>query len=153
MSHPDRFGDADEYDDYHEGTRGRPPRKSNPALIIGLVLGGLMFGGLVCGGVMLWFGARVVQVEKENKADIAKIQAVSLSKSLKTYLIKNDNNPPRSIEDILLYVEGGDPAKLNDPWGQLFQIGQADNGKGTVTYYIFTTDPETGKQIRSDAKN
>ena len=147
-----RDHEHDERDDYHEGPRGRPPSQSNPALIIGLVLGGVM-SALLCGGMMLWFGTRVVQVEKDNKADIAKLQAISLSKSLQTYMVNNDMNPPQSMQDILLYVEGGDPAKLNDPWGQPFQIGQADNGKGTITYYIFTTDPETGKQIRSDAKN
>ena len=95
----------------------------------------------------------VLQIQKENKADIAKIQAVSLSKSLQTYMVKNDNNPPQDIQEILRYVEGGDPAKLNDPWGQPFQIGQADNGTGTITYYVYTTNPETGEQIRSDAKN
>jgi general secretion pathway protein G len=95
----------------------------------------------------------VLQIQKENKADIAKIQAISLDKSLKTYMIKNDGNPPQGIQDILKFVEGGDPAKLNDPWGQPFQIGSADNGTGTVSYYIFTTNPDTGEQIRSDAKH
>jgi type II secretory pathway pseudopilin PulG len=95
----------------------------------------------------------VLQIQKENKADIAKIQATSLATALKTYMIKNDNNPPASINDILRYVDGNDPSKLNDPWGQPFQIGSSDNGTGTTTYYIFTTHPETGEQIRSDSKN
>lgn len=95
----------------------------------------------------------VLQIQKENKADIAKIQAISLDKSLKTYMLKNDGNPPQNIQDILRYVEGGDPAKLNDPWGQPYQIGSADNGTGITTYYVFTVHPETGEQIRSDAKH
>lgn len=95
----------------------------------------------------------VLQIQKENKADVAKIQATSLQTSLKTYMLKNDGNKPGSIQDILRYVDGNDPAKLNDPWGQPFQIGESDNGTGTVTYYIFTVHPETGEQIRSDSKN
>jgi general secretion pathway protein G len=95
----------------------------------------------------------VLQIQKENKADIAKIQAISLDKSLKTYILKNDGNPPQGIQDILRYVEGGDPSKLNDPWGQPFQIGSADNGTGSVSYYVFTTNPETGEQIRSDTRH
>jgi type II secretory pathway pseudopilin PulG len=95
----------------------------------------------------------VLQIQKENKNDVAKIQAISLDKSLKSYMVKNDGNPPANIQDILRYVEGNDPAKLNDPWGNPFQIGQADNGTGTVSHYIFTTNPETGEVIRSDAKN
>jgi general secretion pathway protein G len=95
----------------------------------------------------------VLQIQKENKADIAKIQAISLDKALKTYMLKNEGNPPQSIQDILRYVEGGDPAKLNDPWNQPFQIGSADNGTGTVTYYVFTTNPDTGEVIRSDSRH
>ena len=95
----------------------------------------------------------VLQVQKENKADIAKIQAQSLDKSLKTFILKNDGNRPQSIEEILKYVDGGDPAKLMDPWNQQFQIGEADNGAGQVSYYIFTINPETQEQIRSDAKH
>ena len=95
----------------------------------------------------------VLQIQKENKADTAKLQAMNLDKAMKAYMIKNDGNPPQSIQDILKYVEGGDPAKLNDPWGQPFQIGSADNGTGTTSYYVFTTNPETGDQIRSDTRN
>ena len=95
----------------------------------------------------------VLQIQKENKGDVAKIQAISLQTALKTYMLKNDGNPPNSIQDILRYVDGNDPAKLNDPWGNQFQIGSADNGTGTMTYYIFTQNPDTGEQIRSDAKH
>ena len=47
----------------------------------------------------------------------------------------------------IIHVEGNDPAKLNDPWGQPFQIGSADNGTGTVSYYVFTTNPDTGEEV------
>ena len=33
-----------------------------------------------------------------------------------------------------------------------YQIGQQDTGTGTMNYYVFTTNPETGEQIRSDTK-
>jgi len=95
----------------------------------------------------------VLNIQKENKADAAKINAMNLEKAMKAYMIKNDGNPPNSIQDILRYVDGNDPNKLIDPWGNQYQIGSADNGTGTMSYYIWTTNPETGEQIRSDVKN
>ena len=95
----------------------------------------------------------VLQIQKENKVDAAKINAMNLEKALKSYMIKNDGNPPQNIQDILRYIDGNDPNKLIDPWGNQYQIGQQDNGTGTINYYVFTTNPETGEQIRSDIKN
>jgi general secretion pathway protein G len=94
----------------------------------------------------------VLNVLKENKNDAAKMNAINLEKALKTYMIKNDGNPPGSIQDILRYVDGNDPNKLIDPWNQQYQIGTQDNGTGTPSYYVYTTNPETGEQIRSDTK-
>jgi general secretion pathway protein G len=94
----------------------------------------------------------VLQIMKENKSDQAKIQALALDKALKTFMLKNDGNPPQNIQEILRYIDGNDPSKLIDPWGQQYQIGTTDNGTGTTTYYIFTTDQDTGEMIRSDAR-
>ena len=94
----------------------------------------------------------ILQVMKENKPDQALINAKSLEKALKTYMIKNDGNPPQNVQDILRYIDSGNQDHLLDPWGQQYQIGSADNGTGTVSYYIFTTNPETGDIIRSDTK-
>jgi len=94
----------------------------------------------------------VLQIQKENKVDAAKMNAIGLATALKTYMLKNDGNPPNSIQDVLRYVDGNDPNKLIDPWGQQYQIGSADNGTGTASYYVFTVNPETGEQIRSDTK-
>jgi general secretion pathway protein G len=94
----------------------------------------------------------VMQVLKENKGDTAKMNAIALQTALKTYMLKNEGNPPQNIQDILRYVDGNDPNKLIDPWGNPYQIGQADNGTGTVNYYIFTINQDTGEEIRSDTK-
>jgi general secretion pathway protein G len=94
----------------------------------------------------------VLQIMKENKADQARIQVLALDKALKTFMLKNDGNPPGNIQEILRYIDGNDPSKLIDPWQQQYQIGSGDNGTGTMTYYIFTTDPENGEMIRSDAR-
>src|SRR5689334_17532440 len=72
----------------------------------------------------------VLQVLKENKADAAKMNAVNLEKALKTYMLRNEGNPPNNIQDILRYVDGNDPSKLIDPWGNQYQIGTQDNGTG-----------------------
>jgi general secretion pathway protein G len=94
----------------------------------------------------------VLQVQKESKADIAKIGANNLAGILRTYMIKNEGNPPQNIQDLLRYVEGGDPSKLNDPWNQPYQIGSQEVN-GVTGYYIFTINPETNEQIRSDVKH
>lgn len=94
----------------------------------------------------------VFQVLKENKADAAKINAAGLDKALKTYMLRNDGNRPNSIEDILKYVDGGDPAKLIDPWGNQYQIGEQADSSGGTHYYIYATNPDTGEQIRSDTR-
>ncbi|WP_020475514.1 prepilin-type N-terminal cleavage/methylation domain-containing protein [Zavarzinella formosa] len=93
----------------------------------------------------------VLQVQKENKNDIAKIQAISLQKALQTYIIKNEGNPPNSLQDIIRYIDGGDVSKLTDPWGNQFQMGSTQNNDVT-SYYIHTSNPETGAEIRSDTK-
>lgn len=92
----------------------------------------------------------VLQVQKENKNDIAKLQAVSLQSALKTFMIRNDGNAPASLQDIVRYIDGGDPSKLIDPWGKEYQMGSSQNNDVT-NYYIFTTSPE-GVEIRSDTK-
>jgi general secretion pathway protein G len=91
----------------------------------------------------------VLQVLKENKGDAAKMNAVNLEKSVKTYIIKNpEAPPPQNLQEVLKYVDGNDPAKLIDPWGQPYQIGYNEMGNP----YVFTTNQDTGEMIRSDAK-
>jgi len=91
----------------------------------------------------------VLQVLRENKGDAAKMNAVNLAKAAQTYMVRNpDAGPPQSLQDCLKYIEGGDPAKLIDPWGNPYQLGYNEQGSP----YVFTTNPETGETIRSDAK-
>jgi general secretion pathway protein G len=91
----------------------------------------------------------VLQVLKENKGDAAKMNCVNLEKSVKTYIIKNsDAPPPQNLQEVLKYVDGNDPAKLIDPWGQPYQIGYNEQGAP----YVFTTNVDTGEMIRSDSK-
>jgi general secretion pathway protein G len=94
----------------------------------------------------------VLQIQEDNKVDTAKMNAINLEKAVKMYTLKNDGIPPQNIQDILRYIDGGDPAKLNDPWGGQYQIGESDTGTGTKNYYVFTINPKTGEQIRSDTK-
>jgi general secretion pathway protein G len=91
----------------------------------------------------------VLQIQKENKADIAKLNTVNLAKSVQTYMVKNpDQPPPQTLQEVLKYVEGGDPAKLIDPWNNPYQLAYNEQGNP----YVFTTNPDTGDVIRSDAK-
>jgi general secretion pathway protein G len=92
----------------------------------------------------------VLQILKENKDDQAKINANSLAQVLRMYMVKKDTEPG-SIQDLLPYVEGGDPAKLLDPWGKEYQIGRIEQN-GVTSFYIFTISGNTGEEIRSDVR-
>jgi general secretion pathway protein G len=95
----------------------------------------------------------VMQVMKENKDSTAKMNAVTIDKALQMYMLKNDMNPPNSLEDVLRYIDGNDPSKLIDPWNKPYEMGSQDNGTGTLKYYVYTTNPDTGVVIRSDTRN
>ena len=91
----------------------------------------------------------VLQVQRENKADMAKINATNLAKAVQTYMVRNpDAAQPQTLQEVLKYVEGGDEAKLLDPWNQPYQLAYNEQGNP----YVFTTNPDTGETIRSDAK-
>ena len=93
----------------------------------------------------------VLNVMKENKGDTARIQAMSLEKAVKTYMVKHsDAAPPQTLDEVVKYIDGAeqDRSKLMDPWNQPFQIGYNENGSP----YVFTTNLDTGEQIRSDVK-
>ena len=92
----------------------------------------------------------VLQVLKENKGDAAKMNAVNLEKSVKTYMIKRPDNPqPQSLEEVIEFVDGHDRNKLIDPWGQPYQLGYNESGSP----YVYATNPKTGAVIRSDTSN
>jgi hypothetical protein len=84
--------------------------------------------------------------------DRARKQARKLELALKAYLLKNDGNPPKKLDEIARYLENPKTAML-DPWGQDFQLGSAEND-GLTTYYIWTVSPFAGgkKKIASWAK-
>lgn len=94
----------------------------------------------------------VLQIQEDNKADTAKMNATTLANAVKMYSLRNDGNPPANIQDILPLIDGNDPNKLIDPWGQQYQIGSLDTGTGTPSIYVFTINPKTGEEIRSDTK-
>jgi general secretion pathway protein G len=94
----------------------------------------------------------LMTVLRENKDDAAKINAVNLEKSVKAYIIKNQDAPqPQSLQECIKYIEGAqtDPNKLLDPWGNPYQIGYNESGSP----YVFTTNPDTGAVIRSDTSS
>jgi hypothetical protein len=64
----DRYGEEDDYRDDHPS---RPRPSTNPALIVGLILGGVVLGVLVCGGLfaMMAFRGGGAQVPQAQVAD------------------------------------------------------------------------------------
>jgi len=96
----------------------------------------------------------VLNVLADTKPDIAKMGCANLDTILKTYMLKNEGNPPEgnNIQLLLPYVDGNDPGKLLDPWGNAYQIGEQDTGSGTMQFFVYTTNPATGEQIRSGVR-
>lgn len=91
----------------------------------------------------------VLQIQKENKGDMARLNAITLEKAVKMYMVKHpDAGVPQNLQDVLRYVENADQSKLIDPWGQPYQIGTNEAGNP----YVFTTNQDTGEMIRSDVK-
>src|SRR5262245_34135047 len=91
----------------------------------------------------------VLNVQKDNKNDMARLNAISLEKAVKLYMVKHpDNGQPQNLQDVIDYIENRDQSKLIDPWGTPYQLGTNEAGNP----YVFTTNPETGELLRSDVK-
>jgi general secretion pathway protein G len=90
----------------------------------------------------------VLNVQKENKNDMARLNAISLEKAVKLYMVKHDNVPPQNLQDAIDYIDNRDQSKLIDPWNNPYQLGTNEAGNP----YVYTTNPETGEVIRSDVK-
>ena len=93
----------------------------------------------------------VLEIQKRSKADIALAGADSLANCLRAYMVQNGGTPPNSLDDILHYVEGNDPSKLLDPWGQKYQFGTVEK-EGITSYYVYTKNFDTNEEIRSGVR-
>jgi DnaJ-domain-containing protein 1 len=80
----------------------------------------------------------------------AKDRAVTVEKALKTYMLKNDGNPPKALRDVARYLN--DPKTgLLDPWGREYQLGSSDEGGATI-YYTWTVSPYGGGKKRIESR-
>lgn len=91
----------------------------------------------------------VLQIQEDNKVDMARLNAITLEKAVKMYMVKHpDAGQPQTLQDVVQYVENADQSKLMDPWGNQYQLGTNESGNP----YVFTTNPKTGELVRSDVK-
>jgi general secretion pathway protein G len=91
----------------------------------------------------------VLNIQEDNKVDMARLNAITLEKAVKMYMVKHpDAGQPQNLQDVLPLVENADQSKLVDPWGNPYQLGTNEAGSP----YVFTTNPKTGELIRSDVK-
>jgi general secretion pathway protein G len=91
----------------------------------------------------------LLNIQKDNKNDIARINAITLEKAVKLYMVKHpDAGQPQQLQDIIDFVENKDQSKLLDPWNNPYLIGTNEAGNP----YVYCTNPETGEVIRSDVK-
>jgi general secretion pathway protein G len=86
---------------------------------------------------------------EDNKKDQAKFDIMALDKAAKTYMIRNNNNPPDNLQEVLQFIENGDQTKLMDPWGKAYQY---DPGHGTGIIVISTVAPDGQLINNSKAK-
>ena len=90
----------------------------------------------------------VLNIQEDNKVDMARLNAITLEKAVKMYKVKHPDAAEPTLQDVLPLVDNSDPSKLMDPWNQPYQLGTNEAGQP----YVFTTNPKTGEQIRSDVK-
>lgn len=91
----------------------------------------------------------VLNIQEDNKVDMARLNAITLEKAVKMYMVKHpDAGQPQNLQDVLPYIENSDASKLIDPWNNPYQLGTNEAGNP----YVFTTNPKTGEVIRSDVK-
>jgi general secretion pathway protein G len=90
----------------------------------------------------------VLQIQKDNTDDVAKIKAQTIETALKLYMVRNNGQEPASMQDLNTLVEGG----VLDPWGQEYQWGNEQDASGKTVYFVYTTNPKTGVQISSQRK-
>jgi general secretion pathway protein G len=89
-----------------------------------------------------------MQILRENKEDQAKIKAQTLLKAINTYTIKNNMNPPESLDQVLHYIEIKSDNPLLDPWGNPFNYDRAvDDGTGKPVPQIWFTNMDTGLPV------
>jgi general secretion pathway protein G len=88
----------------------------------------------------------------DAKKDKAYLQAKAIEKAAKAYIVKQSNDPDlpelTSVQQLIApgngqkpFLEGGTEA-IKDPWGQVYQIRQAQDDVGGATIEVFTTPPD-----------
>jgi general secretion pathway protein G len=98
----------------------------------------------------------------DAKKDKAYLQAKNIEKAAKAYLTKQSTDPDlpelTSVQQLIMpgnggkpFLEGGSDA-IKDPWGQVYQIGQAQEDTGAATIEVFTVVPQTNERISSMRK-
>jgi len=86
----------------------------------------------------------------KRKAEIARIQAYNLEKSLRAYFVDHDSMYPKDLTDLTLKSDNGGPyidaEGLLDPWGKPYSFDPAGPRNGGKKPDVFTRSPE-GKLI------
>jgi len=121
----------DEEDDYRDGTRSR--KSTNPALIIGLVLGGLLVVLVVCAGLAMfafWAAPSPAPPQNAPVIDTGTTKQVYTREAFATLVVGKTKDEVRKIL--------GQPESTN---------GGA--GSESWRYLQVTTDPVTGKADHS----
>ena len=121
----------DEEDDYRDDTR--PRRSTNPALVIGLVLGGLLVGLVVCAGLAMfvfWATPSPAPPQKAAAVDTGTTKQVYTRDAFATIFVGKTKDEVRKLL--------GQPESTN---------GGA--GSESWRYLQVTTDPVTGKTDQS----
>ena len=90
---------------------------------------------------------RMYKLIDESIGDRIMMNCSVLDLAIKAYSLKNSGNDPRSLNDIVDFLEQGKEAIL-DPWGQTYQFKSEEveeEGKKRERHFIWTKNPHSEK--------
>ena len=94
----------------------------------------------------------VFQILKDNKKDQAALQCKTFDTAIAAFMLRNNENPPETLAQVLPYIKDGTENTLMDPWNKPYALGSETNANGVTTWFASTTDPDTSAQIRAPRK-
>lgn len=90
---------------------------------------------------------QVFKYLEDSKKDKARTDVTALDKAVKTFQVKNENNFPDNLQQVLQYIENANSEILQDPWGKPY-VYSVEQQNDLMIVYIRTTAPD-GEEINN----
>ena len=95
----------------------------------------------IMAGTASIFIFKYLEDAKKDRAQMDVIVLKGVIKKVALENVKKGADAPQTLQEVLPYIEGGDPSKLIDPWGKPYQF-QWQEINGQQQPVISTTDPD-----------